>query len=179
MPIRSFSGDARKRGDGEGFGSDIENIGGEIVFNVPILCLDDIDCKNMKSSNRIRGAPDSNGEQVIMSNGNISIPNQITAENIVLTSDEKMKYQIKDLPETHLKILQDILPKQFKFKNDQKGEIHFGFMAQDIEKKFPQMVLEVNNVKRVNYIEMIPLLFLKYRQLENKLRQLEENQIKK
>jgi len=179
MPIRSFSGDARKRGDGEGFGSDIENIGGEIVFNVPIFCLDDIDCKNMKSSNIIRGAPDASGNRVEMLNGNISIPNQITAENIVLTSDEKMKYQIKDLPETHLKILQDIQPKQFKFKNDPKGEIHFGFMAQDIEKKFPQMVLEVNNVKRVNYIEMIPLLVLKYRQLENKLRQLEENQIKK
>ena len=90
-----------------------------------------------------------------------------------------MKYQIKDLPETHLKILQDIQPKQFKFKNDPKGEIHFGFMAQDIEKKFPQMVLEVNNVKRVNYIEMIPLLVLKYRQLENKLRQLEEKSEKK
>ena len=103
MPIRRFSGGGSRGGGGGGFGSDIENIGGEIVFNVPILCLDNIDCKNMKSSNRIRGAPDSNGEQVIISNGNISIPNQITAENIVLTSDEKMKYQIKDFSSlTHL-----------------------------------------------------------------------------
>ena len=168
MPVRSFSGGGGGGGGG-GFGSDIENIGGEIVFNVPIFCLDDIDCKSLKSSNKITGGKDASGNNVEMSEGNITIPNQITAENIVLTSDENMKYQIRDLPETHLKILKDIRPKQFKFKNDPRGEIHFGFMAQDIEKKFPQMVLEVNNIKRVNYIEMIPLLLLKLRQLEDKL----------
>ena len=37
MPIRSFSGGGSRGGGGGGFGSDIENIGGEIVFNVPIF----------------------------------------------------------------------------------------------------------------------------------------------
>ena len=49
-------------------------------------------------------------------------------------------------------------------------------MAQDIEKKFPQMVLEVNNVKRVNARNDTIIGSKNARQLENKLRQLEENQ---
>lgn len=173
MPIRSFSGGGGGGSSGVGgFGDDIERVGDEIVFNVPIFCQDDINCKNMNTSKKIMGGMDASGNRVRMEQGNIFVPNQITAESILLTSDENMKYQIKDLPVTHLKILKDIHPKQFKFKDDSKGNIHYGFMAQDIEKKFPQMVSEVNNVKRVNYIEMIPLLLLKVREMENKLEQL-------
>ena len=93
--------------------------------------------------------------------------------NIFPLNIKNLNYMSKDK-----KILKDIKPKQFKFKGEKSGKIHFGFLAQDLEKKFPQMVSTVNNIKRVNYIEMIPLLVLKYRQLENKLRQLEENQEK-
>ena len=175
MPIRSFSGGGGGGGGGGGaFGTDIENVGGEIVFNVPIFCLDSIDCKNMTSTNKILGGSLAKGERVEMLNGNLTVPKQISAKNLVLTSDETLKCNIKDLPLTHLQILKDIRPKQFKFRGDKSGEIHYGFLAQDLEKKFPQMVSTVNNIKRVNYIEMIPLLLLKLQQLEKKIDNLQE-----
>lgn len=91
------------------------------------------------------------------------------------TSDEKLKTRIKNIQSSVDKIMQ-LQPKSFHFKTQQYDYInfekgrHYGFLAQDIEKVFPELVgkasvpkddsknPEMEEFKTVNYIEIIPVL---------------------
>ena len=55
-------------------------------------------------------------------------------------SDIKLKYDVKPLD---LKISDDIMllnPVSYKYKTDENGKEHFGFIAQEVEKYFPNLV---------------------------------------
>jgi hypothetical protein len=59
------------------------------------------------------------------------------------------------------------------FKKD--GLNHFGFIAQEVEKVFPNLVnMDVDGMKSVNYLEMIPLLLHKINYLERKLEEIKK-----
>jgi hypothetical protein len=64
--------------------------------------------------------------------------------------------------------------KRFEFKKDNKK--HYGFIAQDIEKIYPELVNN-NEVgyKTVNYIELIPLLLSKIKDMQKEIDNLKEH----
>jgi hypothetical protein len=71
----------------------------------------------------------------------------------------------------------DIHPKSFTFKNDLTKSTHFGFIAQEIEQVFPNLVKtaigeDKRECKCVNYLEMIPLLLLKIQDLQAQIDEL-------
>ena len=55
-------------------------------------------------------------------------------------SDIRLKDNICELPLEDANLLMDIHPKSFTFKNDLTKSIHFGFIAQEVEQVFPNLV---------------------------------------
>ena len=66
---------------------------------------------------------------------------------------------------------------QFTFKNDPLSNIHYGFIAQEFEKEFPELVTikpdkNLANIKAINYLEIIPLLVNKIQLMQKEIDEL-------
>jgi len=104
----------------------------------------------------------------------LDIKNYIRCDRFYTRSDIRIKKDIENLTDNHLDKLDRLVPKSYKFKND--GLEHFGFIAQDVEKEFPNLVsTDMDGLKSVNYLEMIPLLLHKINDLERKLEEIKNN----
>ena len=79
------------------------------------------------------------------------------AESITNSSDERLKMNIESINDSS-KLL-DLQPVQYKWKRNPNGNLHYGFIAQDLQDIYPNLV-EVNNSGRysVNYIGIVPLM---------------------
>jgi hypothetical protein len=70
-----------------------------------------------------------------------------------------------------------LVPKKYTYKDDQKKKLHYGFIAQEVEEYFPALVNTVSTtvndeevtIKSVNYLEMVPLLLLKIKDLQKQI----------
>ena len=76
-------------------------------------------------------------------------------------------------------------PTQFTFKTDLTKKIHYGFIAQEFETQFPELVVnkpDNNNnhyhihhkrdIKAINYLEVIPLLVSQIQKMQNEINEL-------
>ena len=159
---------------------DIEDLGGEIRINLPIRTNDGIVCKNLTVDEKIlNGKTDVRNEMEL---GNTTITNKATGKTIFLTSDQREKRDIRNIVDergsTPLSFLTEITPKLFQFRDEkEKNKLHFGFIAQEVERRFPQMISVVNGKKHVNYIECIPLILEKINKLEEKLAIIKQEKI--
>ena len=103
----------------------------------------------------------------------LDIRNFIRCDRFYTRSDIRIKKDIENLDGNHLDKLDRLVPKSYKFKND--GLEHFGFIAQDVEKEFPNLVsTDMEGLKSVNYLEMVPLLLHKINDLERKLEEIKK-----
>ena len=104
----------------------------------------------------------------------LDIRNYIRADRIYTRSDIRLKNTIEELGDDDLDKLNKLVPKSYNFKNDNIK--HFGFIAQEVEKEFPNLVSTDNDgMKSINYLEMIPLLLHKINDLERKIDELKNN----
>ena len=72
------------------------------------------------------------------------------------TSDVILKNNIVSINETKCHKILDLKPVEYTFKTDTKKQLHYGFIAQDIEQIYPELVKKGEyNYKRVNYIQMM------------------------
>ena len=70
-----------------------------------------------------------------------------TVGKLVSMSDRRLKHSIRKIGKTN-----DGLPiYKFKYKGDPKGQIHIGFMADEVEKKHPEAVGKSHGFKTVDY----------------------------
>ena len=95
----------------------------------------------------------------------VFIQKNLTVEGAILNpSDVTLKKNIKNISDSEILSLN---PVEFNFKSDESQEKHFGFIAQDMEKIFPDLVSdEQMGYKTVNYIELIPLMLSKMKQMQ-------------
>lgn len=104
---------------------------------------------------------------------NFSNNGDFTAEgNIFAYSDKKLKENLESIPKDIYYKIMDIQTYQYNFIG--KDQKQFGFIAQEIEKYFPELVTkDENGIYKVNYIGFIPIIseFLKY--LDSKTSNLE------
>jgi hypothetical protein len=75
-----------------------------------------------------------------------------------------------------------IRPTQFVFKSDILKKIHYGFIAQEFEEHFPELVVSkidkhVANLKAINYLELVPLLVYQIQKMQKEIDEL-KNQMK-
>jgi len=118
---------------------------------------------------------------------NLYIPGDLTVDGTITNpSDLYLKDNIENLSEDMTKNIMKIRPTQFVFKSDIMKKLHYGFIAQEFEEHFPELVVSkvdknVANLKAINYLEMIPLLVHQVQQMQKEIDDLKEqvkNQIK-
>ena len=74
------------------------------------------------------------------------------------TSDIALKKNIKDLSDT-LQGVKGLKPSEFKWKDELRGDkIKIGFIAQDVEKQFPELVNGEDGTKSINTIGLVSVL---------------------
>ena len=95
-------------------------------------------------------------------NGNVIIQGTTTATNFILSSDKRLKENIKEVDNKHI----DVDWKTFEMKSD-KGQSRYGVIAQELEEKHPEFVrTDDEGMKSVAYID---LLIAKIVELEARL----------
>jgi hypothetical protein len=108
--------------------------------------------------------------------------------NAVVTSDERSKHSIEELPQAYVDMLDKLTPMRFKYKEGNSDRFHVGFIAQDVERALTESGLTSKDFGGfvdldgdgehlgLAYDEFIGLLFQKIRRLENKIKVLEDKQ---
>jgi hypothetical protein len=91
--------------------------------------------------------------------GTITASSTMTASNFILSSDARLKYNIKPIPLNEL----DLTYKQFELVSE-PGQIRYGVIAQDIKEKYPEFVRTDNmGMMTVSYMDILirEIAFLK------------------
>ncbi len=102
------------------------------------------------------GAINANG---IVSSTGVNVTGDISYTGVLTdTSDRRLKHDIKPLPfGSAMEKLMLMKPVQFRM-NDRPDRVEWGFVAQDVEQLFPNLVFTANDAlgtKTLNYIGMI------------------------
>jgi hypothetical protein len=96
----------------------------------------------------------------------------IYTDNLVITSDITLKTNIFNIENTRTDNLLLIKPKIYNYINNEKKE-HYGFIAQEFEEYYPELIQIKDNKKHINYIELIPLLVSKIQLMQQQINTLE------
>ena len=107
---------------------------------------------------------------------------------VVAPSDISIKENIRDLSlEVDFNKLLELQPKQYTYKDDIEHKIHYGLVAQDVEKIYPNLIYSIKNedssslsneptiLKSINYVELVPLLLLKVQDLQKQIDELKKS----
>ena len=111
---------------------------------------------------------------------NIYIPGDLYVDGSILRqSDIHLKENIILIDENKTNKLMNLQTNEFTFKDDLSKQIHYGFIAQDFEKEYPELVFtkpnkKLNNIKAVNYLEIIPLLVNKIQLMQKEIDDLKD-----
>jgi hypothetical protein len=109
---------------------------------------------------------------------NLYIPGNLYVDgNIVSPSDVYLKDNIENLDDTISINLMKLRPTQFRFKSDLNKNTHYGFIAQEFEEHFPELVVSkidkhVANLKAINYLELVPLLVHQIQKMQKEIDEL-------
>jgi len=86
-----------------------------------------------------------------------------------IPSDQKLKDNIYPISELKITDFIHLEPKEFIYKTTPLKK-HYGFIAQDVEKIYPELVNNSENgYKTINYIELIPLLVAKINAMQKQI----------
>jgi hypothetical protein len=108
--------------------------------------------------------------------------NLVVEGSISNPSDLRLKENIADVSQQSSDKLLHLKPKEYSFISDPLKKKHFGLIAQDVQKLYPELVSEVpaaagdsrKNNLAVNYLEMVPLLLAKLKDLQSQIDDLRE-----
>ena len=69
---------------------------------------------------------------------------------------------------------------KFTYKNDPLKQEHYGFIAQEFEKEYPELISikpdnNLNNIKAINYLEIVPLLVNKIQMMQKEIDELKNH----
>jgi len=106
----------------------------------------------------------------VLFNGDATVGNDLTVSgDIVVNSDMRLKANIISLGSTLYKLLQ-IDGKTYTMKRDATKKQKIGVLAQDIEKVFPELVIENKGIKSVNYQGLVPVLINALKEQDAKIK---------
>jgi len=92
------------------------------------------------------------------------------AGDLTINSDARLKANITSLGGTLAKLLK-IDGKSYTMKKDQSEKQKIGLLAQDIQKVFPELVLESQGIKSVNYQGLVPVLINALKEQDRKMKE--------
>ncbi len=97
-----------------------------------------------------------------------------TGTGIACTSDERLKTNIEDLDTDILSKLRDVRTVTFNWLGNESGATQLGFLAQNLEPLFPELVsTDSDGYKSVYYAQMTPILVESIKELDIKVEKLD------
>lgn len=123
-----------------------------------------------------------NGSKVITTSGvikNVLIKGDLQVNGSIYNlSDKNSKINVQEINNNVKDNIFNLIPVEFNYINDTSNKKHYGFIAQDVEEIYPELVSKnENNLKNVNYIELIPILLSKMKDMECEIKDM-KNEIK-
>jgi hypothetical protein len=106
---------------------------------------------------------------------NLYIPGDLFVDgSIVNPSDINLKKNITPITIDTTDKIMNLKPTSFTFKNDSSSHIHYGFIAQELENEYPELIQskpdsKYSKLKAVNYLEIIPLLVNKIQIMQQEI----------
>jgi hypothetical protein len=98
-----------------------------------------------------------------------------TGTGIACTSDERVKTNITDLSSSTLDNLLNVRTVTYNWTGNPTGDQQIGFLAQNLEQYFPQLVAtDRDGMKSVYYAQMTPILVQAIRELDVKIEQVQQ-----
>ena len=103
----------------------------------------------------------------------VMIPqNLLVLGSIINTSDITLKDNIGEI---NIDDFNKLNPVSFTFKDDEKNKKHYGFIAQELETVYPELVTNTElGFKSVNYIEIIPILLSQMKNMQMEIDKLKD-----
>lgn len=100
--------------------------------------------------------------------------------SIINPSDLVLKENINDLTDEFCDNILELKPKKYNFKSDEVKKEHYGIIAQELEGYFPELITNIgiedeNNIqsiKSVNYLELIPIMIVKMKNMQKEIDEL-------
>jgi hypothetical protein len=108
------------------------------------------------------------------------IPGDLYVDGSILNpSDINLKQNIELLKVNITNKLMKLKPSSFEFKNDSSKHIHYGFIADEMEDEYPELIqckpdIYYSKIKSVNYLEIIPLLVHKIQLMQEEIDELKK-----
>lgn len=131
--------------------------------------------KTTRISNQVALTPASSNAN------NLYIPGNLYVDGLIINpSDLTIKENIKIVSDNLSRNIDNLRPVQFVFKDDENKKLHYGFIAQEISKEYPDLVTKIPRIMGnetievlgVNYLEIIPLLVAKIQNLQKQIDEL-------
>lgn len=121
--------------------------------------------------------------------GTVKVNGTLIATTVSTTSDERYKENVQKISSSLVNNIQLLNPVSYTLKPDSawmydktapelQNGIHYGLIAQEVQKIYPELVYERADQLSINYIELIPLLILKIQELSVELEALKSQQAK-
>ena len=114
--------------------------------------------------------------------GSVNINGTLLATNISTTSDLRQKENIQKIEPSFADNIQLLNPVSYTFRQDSAWKndidakelqgIHYGLIAQEVQKIYPELVYERGGKLSINYLELIPLLIMKVQELSAEVEEL-------
>ena len=100
--------------------------------------------------------------------------------NVAVTSDRTLKQNITDL-EYGLDYIKKLKPKQYQYKSNKNGRLHWGFIAQDVKELNQNDLLSVwglrpNGKQQLNYTEFISVICKAIQELDSKINRISKGE---
>jgi len=132
------------------------------------------DTQTLSSGTQVQTPANSNVPVYI--NNNLYVNGNVYANAFIVPSDKKIKDNIVAMSETDIANFENLEPKTFNYKTQDASEKHYGFIAQEVEQIYPQLVKEnPSGIKTLNYMEMVPLLVLKINKMQQEIDELKKS----
>ena len=127
---------------------------------------------NYTTTNSMLALTPSNPKAMVYITGDLFVGGSINNP-----SDIHLKDNIENLSLSLNENIMILNPVKYNYKDDENKKTHFGFIAQEVEKQFPNLVNTVSanvgdtevSFKSINYLEMVPILLLKIKDLQNQI----------